>query len=114
MALNESQITALADLVGEEYDDTKDAVAELANYTADERAAIEAAIIADLAVWATVRDKHLRVSGGRDGVDLDYGRDRGALRRRNRERLGMPAISESEILSNPAAVRQVVMRGPGW
>lgn len=49
----------------------------------------EAAIIADLATWATIRDSHVKLKGGGDGVDFDNERKREAIRRRILNHLGL-------------------------
>ena len=53
----------------------------------------ESSIIADLATWATIRDSHVRLAGGRDGVDFDNERKREAIRRRIRKALGLPLLA---------------------
>jgi hypothetical protein len=54
-------------------------------------------LAADVTRWGTVRSKHLKVKGGRDGVDLDYSREREEIRRRDRNLLGFPLYSEEEL-----------------
>lgn len=51
--------------------------------------AAEDTLAADIATWETIRDKHLKVKGGSDGVDLDNGRKRAAIRERCKLRLLM-------------------------
>lgn len=55
----------------------------------------ETSIIADLATWALIRDSHVKLEGGRDGVDFDNERKREAIRRRIRIALGLPAIASA-------------------
>ncbi|MBX6772692.1 MAG: hypothetical protein IRY83_13260 [Chloroflexi bacterium] len=44
----------------------------------------------DLAEWESVRSEHARLSGGREGLDVDPARQRQAIRERVRVRLGLP------------------------
>ena len=74
MSLTPEQVVSTAEMIGETPDATKSALDGLARlYDADDLAAIEAKIVADLAVYAEVRDDNLKVSGN---VDLDAERDR--------------------------------------
>lgn len=116
MALNAAQVVTLAEILGETPDEAQAALDALPRrgYDAGEVTAIENAVIADIAVYAALKDKHLRVSGGRDGVDLDFDRDRGALRTRNRIRLGMSSMSDADSACDPNALRMTVWRGGCW
>lgn len=89
MALTGSQKVTVAEITYEEYDRI-DALASSLN--ADQ----ETSIIADLATWATIRDSHVKLEGGSDGVDFDNERKREAIRKRIRKALGLPLYS-SEI-----------------
>lgn len=86
MALTGPQKVTVAEITYEEYE-TIDALA--ADLNADQ----ETSIIADLATWATIRDSHVRLQGGRDGIDFDNERKREAIRRRIRLALGLPLFA---------------------
>jgi hypothetical protein len=62
-------------------------IAELAPLLTSDQ---ETSIIADLATWASIRDSHVKVDGGRDGIDFDNERKRAAIRGRIRIALGLP------------------------
>src|SRR5687767_14873212 len=55
----------------------------------------EAAMLDDVDEWERIKNKGLRISGGTDGVDLDFGRNRRALRDRVRQRLGLSGLLSS-------------------
>jgi len=67
----------------------EESLSEVESLLDDLTAEQEAATVTDVARWELIRDKHLKVSGGRDGVDLDYEREREAIRRRVSSRLGV-------------------------
>lgn len=98
MALSETQTALLAELVGESYEETASTLAgALVGLSAEASAAVEAQLAAILTEYTAVRNKHLKVSGGRDGVDLDYERNRGALRDRARVALKMSSSSDMPV-----------------
>lgn len=82
MALTGPQKVTVAEITYETYA-TIDGLASSLN--SDQ----ETSIIADLATWATIRDSHVRLEGGRDGLDFDNERKREAIRRRIRKALGL-------------------------
>lgn len=86
MALTGPQKVTVAEITYETYEKI-DSLASSLN--ADQ----ETAIIADLATWATIRDSHVKLEGGRDGVDFDNERKREAIRKRIRKALGLPLLS---------------------
>lgn len=49
----------------------------------------EALIIEYIAAWEPVKNEHLKMHGGRDGIDLDEERDRRTIRRRVLTLLGL-------------------------
>lgn len=51
--------------------------------------------------WEALEQKHLRVGGGKDGIDLDYDRERSFLRVNTRVMLGLPAYSDAELAADP-------------
>jgi hypothetical protein len=77
MAFADAEIVTLAEIVGENYQATQ---WWAQNLTTGQ----EASARADLTTWATLRDKHTRIRGGEDGVDVDPSRKRAAIRRRLR------------------------------
>lgn len=94
MALSDAQKVSLSKLVGESLEVTKSALDSLArNYSAGEVTAVETELVALLAVYAPVENKHLMVQGGSDGVNLDYGRNRKDLRAKARNLLELPGLS---------------------
>lgn len=90
MALTGAQKVTVAEITYEEYE-TVDTLATSLN--TDQ----ETSIIADLATWATIRDSHVRLEGGRDAVDFDNERKREAIRKRIRKALGLPLYSDEAL-----------------
>lgn len=98
MPLTEAQIATLSELVSAAYAETSSAWAAVqVGKTAAEVSALEGRLSGIAAEYDAKKSKHLRLAGGRDGVDIDYDRDRGALRRRARKLLVMSAASEMPI-----------------
>jgi hypothetical protein len=94
MPLSETQTALLAELVGESPEDTALALtAAVTGLSAGLTAAVQTQLTEIVTEYGAVRDKHLRVAGGSDGVDLDYDRNRAALRDRARVALKMSASS---------------------
>jgi predicted protein tyrosine phosphatase len=89
MALTNTQKVVVAEIVYETY-------ATVDSLSANLNAEQETSVISDLATWATIRDSHVKVKGGRDGVDFDNERKRQAIRRRIRKALGL-ALKSLEI-----------------
>lgn len=116
MALSASEVVTLAEVIGETPDEAQAALDAAARvYSAERMAAIEDATRADLTEWATIRPKRsFRLAGGKDGVHLDYGPRGAELTRVVRTRLGLSAVSESEMASDPNAVRLTVLKGVRW
>jgi hypothetical protein len=95
VALSEAQLATLSELVSATYAETSSAWAGVqAGKAAGEIAAIEGRLTSIITDYEAVKGKHLRMSGGRDGIDIDYERNRGALRSRARRLLGMSALSD--------------------
>jgi hypothetical protein len=113
VALTDAQVVTLGEMILETPDATESALDGLAGkYSESEVNAIESAIAADIVTFAAIKDKrHIRLSGGRDGIDLNFERKEAALRDRNRKRLGLPDIS---YLFDPNAVHGATLRGPIW
>lgn len=86
MSLSGSDIVTVSEIAQETYDD----VAILAvSLTTDQ----ENSILDDLDTWGTIRDSHVRLKGGKDGVDFDNERKREGIRQRIRKMLGLPLYS---------------------
>lgn len=83
MALTGPQKVTVAEITLEKYAKVN---ADAPLLTPDQ----ETSIIADLATWATIRNSHVRLKGGSDGVDLDNDRKRSAIRGRIRLAFGWP------------------------
>jgi hypothetical protein len=83
MALTGEQKVAVSEITLEKYSTIENLVLEL---TSDQ----EASIVDDLDTWETIRDSHVKLQGGSDGVDFDNERKRAAIRRRIRLALGLP------------------------
>lgn len=88
MALTEAQKVTVAEITYETYEKIDELAATL-------NANQETSIIADLATWATIRDSHVKLQGGRDGIDFDNERKREAIRRRIRRALGLPLVASA-------------------
>ncbi len=109
--MTDAQKVTLSKLVREPLDKVKSALDSLARrYTSAELAAIESELLDILAEYTPVANKHLIVEGGRDGVNLNYGRNRGDLRAQARKLLEMPDALDS---ADASAVRVVALRGAG-
>jgi hypothetical protein len=95
VALSETDTALLAELVDNSYEETASSLTgALAGLSAEAVAAVEGQLANILTEYTTVRNKHLRVAGGRDGVDLDYERNRAALRERARTALKVSGTSD--------------------
>jgi hypothetical protein len=70
-------------------------------------AAQEAPLIAYVEKWEAAETKHLRVAGGKDGVDLDYGRERAFLRLQTRVMLGLDPLSDADVAADPNVMQLV-------
>lgn len=89
MALTGPQKVTVAEVTYETYE----RIDELATALNTDQ---ETSIIADLTTWATIRDSHVKLAGGKDGVDFDNERKREAIRKRIRKALGLRLFS-SEV-----------------
>jgi len=72
---------------------TREELATIESLTSNLTTEQETSIIADIAVWATIRNSHVRIKGGGDGLDFDNARKRDAIRERIRKALGLPLYS---------------------
>lgn len=86
MALTGPQKVTVAEITFETY-------AKIDSLASSLNADQETSIVADLATWATIRDSHVKLEGGRDGVDFDNERKREAIRKRIRKALGLPLFA---------------------
>ena len=100
MSLSDGELVTVAEIAREELSD----ITIYAGYLTDEQVT---SIQADIVTWATIRDKHLRVKGGKDGIDLDNERKREAIRQRVRKQLGLSLISD-EALALDANTMQLI------
>ncbi|MEA2174113.1 MAG: hypothetical protein QOD00_1705 [Blastocatellia bacterium] len=75
--LEDVEIVVVAEIVEENYQATRYYCQHLTDGQI-------ASLRLDLVTWGDIRDKHLKIKGGKDGVDLDNERKRAAIRRRLR------------------------------
>jgi hypothetical protein len=99
MALTEAQKVTVSEITYETY-------AAIDGLTSSLNASQEATILVDVTLWGTIRNSHVRLDGGSDGVDFDNERKREAIRKRVRKALGLPLMS-SEINSSSQSVEVV-------
>lgn len=86
MALTGAQEVSLAAIIYE----TPETVATLVT---DLDADVETHILARMAVFAPAKDSHVKLKGGKDGVDFDNERKRAAIRAELRIILGLDPVS---------------------
>lgn len=86
MALTGAQLTLVAEITQETYDVVEELALEL-------NASQESLLSDDLDTWEVIRDSHVKVQGGADGVNFDNERKREAIRQRIRKMLGLPLVS---------------------
>lgn len=87
MALSNTQIVTVAEIIQETYE-TAESLASSLN------AEQEVSVAADITLWGTIRDSHVKLKGGSKGVDFDNERKRNAIRQRVRKALGLSLVSE--------------------
>jgi hypothetical protein len=85
MALSASQLAMAAEITRESYEDVETAASAL---IADQ----ESLLADDLDTWEAIRNSHVRLSGGSDGIDLDNDRKRAAIFYRVRVLLGFDFV----------------------
>lgn len=86
MALTGEQIAFVAEITREAYSTIDGLVGSL---TADQ----ESLLSDDIDVWEVLRNSHVRLKGGSDGVDFDNSRKRAAIFYRVRNMLELPFVS---------------------
>lgn len=86
MPLTSAQLESVREMVGDKTYATVESLAEEMN------AAQEAAMIEDVDEWERVKFKGISLEGGKDGIDLDFDRNRRMLRDRVRRRLGLSGL----------------------
>lgn len=91
------QKVSVAEITQEEYATINTLAADL---TEDQ----ETSIIADLVTWALIRDSHVKLNGGKDGIDFDNARKREAIRQRIRKALSLSLISDEALALDPNAM----------
>lgn len=85
MALSSDQLVLVSEIVRESYADVVTAASSL-------NAAQESLLSDDLDIWEAIRDSHVKLRGGSDGVDFDNARKRAAIFYRVRKMLGFDEI----------------------
>lgn len=101
MPLNETQQVTVAEITLE----TLATIESLVGSLADEQ---ETSIAADIVTWNAIRDSHVRVKGGSDGIDFDNARKREGIRERVRKMLGLPLYS-SEVSGSSGSIRTMTV-----
>src|SRR5687767_15032538 len=101
MALTDAQVETVRRMAGEP------SFASVQSLVDGLDAAQEAPLITYLTRWAAIEAKHLRVAGGKDGVDLDYDRERAFLRLQTRVMLGLDPISDADLAADSDAFQIV-------
>jgi hypothetical protein len=94
MALTDAEIATVAEIIQELHHSAQ----VIVDYN-DLTAAQETVLRGDLTLWNTLRDKHTKLKGGKDGVDYNPARSRAAIKERVLVMLGLP--------SYPGVVRKV-------
>jgi hypothetical protein len=89
MALDTAQLESVREMVGDKLFST------IQSLCAGLNAAQESAMSDDIDEWDRIKNKHVKMSGGSDGIDIDNERARNALKRRVRQRLDLPVASSS-------------------
>lgn len=105
MALTEAQVETVREITGER------SFTAVSGLCAALNASQEAATVLDIAEWQAVKSKYLKITGGKSGVDLDFDRNREAIRDRVRTRLDLP---DWYSLSDPDAVVSLTLCGGSW
>lgn len=82
MSLTVAEKVQVAEIAQETYS----VIDELAAFLNEEQ---EEVILDDLITWAVIRDSHVKLQGGSDGIDFDNERKREAIRQRVRKMLGL-------------------------
>lgn len=111
--MTETQITDLSRMIGENYLITSQALPVVtATLSSDAVTAIENQLVDLIDEYVRIENKHLRMRGGKDGVDIDYDRNRLSLMKRGRVLLGLSPVSETAVDSN--GIRYLKLCGAGW
>jgi hypothetical protein len=86
MALTSAEKVIVAEIVQETY--------AVVDTLATELNAEQESFIKDrLDVWEAIRDSHVKLHGGQDGIDLDNERKREAIRQTIRKALGLSLVA---------------------
>lgn len=88
MPLTDAQLVTVSEITLETLEDVE-SLAE--NLTAEQVSSIQA----DITTWATIRDSHVKLSGGSSGVNFSNSRKRDAIRVRVRNALGLDPSTET-------------------
>jgi len=104
MALSDADIVTIAEITREFYTTIADLVIDL---TAAQEASLEAEIITWNEGTSPLRDAHVRLLGGKDGIDLDNERKREAIRMRVRKMLGLSLVSDEWLALDPNTMQLI-------
>ena len=85
-SLTAVQLVTVAEIVQESYETVSSLVLPLV-------AEQETSIATDVTLWGTIRNSHVRLKGGGQGLDFDNERKREAIRQRIRKMLGLSLMS---------------------
>jgi hypothetical protein len=85
-SLTATQLVTVAEIVRENYDTVLSLVLPLVTEQ-------ETSIITDVTLWGTIRNSHVKLQGGGQGLDFDNERKREAIRQRIRKMLRLPLVS---------------------
>lgn len=96
MALSAAQKVALVAI-------TRRTAAEIETATQSLSAETEAAIADEIDTWEPIKDSHVKVQGGSDGIDFDNERKRLAIRQRIMDYLGL--VPNSSFFALGSATR---------
>jgi len=83
ITLSSAELETIREIVGSETYSTVESLCSELNDAA------KSAMQDDVDIWDGVKNKHLKMTGGTDGIDLDPGRSRKAIQRRVRQRLSL-------------------------
>ena len=115
MALSAPQIVDSSRLIGENSVTTQQALPmATAALSAGAVAAIGQSLSALVGEYLDLENKHIRIQGGKEGLDLDFDRNRLSLMKRARVLLGMSPVSDSVLAGNSNVVRQVILQGASY
>jgi hypothetical protein len=95
--LDQSALETVREIVGNKTFETIESLCGELN------SAQESAMNDDVGKWEEIKDKHLRMVGGADGIDIDNERARRAIRKRVTERLGLATTTTGGLFHIPVS-----------